>query len=268
MSSPKKNLNNKGFFHCSPAQCEPNPWLTLYCFTYRGIFVGNEMGPCCFGMLFCVGFCSFCCCGFSRIHSCGYQVSSKAFEWNMPEFQTTNWSLEDRVCWKSNIRKKGWIRCFGVRGNEHFMKSNAASFSRAPHPLWIQLQHFVNELRISLRHIALSSHQKLTKMMRKISWDSNWIGASQILSPTDSTTNDWHWHSIPCQQKTHQIRMSNASNHHSLGDHGTSGSPLSFRRRSIPMVIPLHFLFKQQWMFFLPSSASKSALEWEFSKAK
>lgn len=43
--------------------------------------------------------------------------------------------------------------------------------------------------------------------------------------------------------------MSNASNHHSLGYHGTSGSPLSFRRRSIPMVIPL-----QRWMFlfFLP----------------
>ena len=132
-----------------------------------------------------------------------FENTLMAFEWNMPEFQTTNWSLEDRVCWKSNIRKKGDFGVLGFsRGNENFMKSNAASFSRAPHPLWIQLQHFVNELRISLRHIALSSREKLTKLMRKISWDSNWIGASQILSPTDSTTNDWHWHSIPCQQKT------------------------------------------------------------------
>ena len=202
-------------------------------------------------VLFCVGFCSFCC-GFSRIHSCGYQVS-RPLNGTCQHFQTTNWSLEDRVCWKSNIRKTGEFGVLGFEATKILWKAMLV-LSRAPHPLWIQLQHFVNELRISLRHIALSSREKLTKLMRKISWDSNWIGASQILSPTDSTTNDWHWHSIPCQQKTLSLGCQMHQIITRLGqffcDHRTSGSPLSFRRRSIPMVIPLHFLLKQRWMVF------------------
>ena len=250
--------SNWNFCFTSAPRKKPKP-LAEYCLTYPGIFVGNEMGHCCFGVV--------CFRWFLLLLVVGLREYTHADTGSGPLNGTCQKSEHAKsfLGWKTTLGKGVNSVFLGFsRGNEYLYEKQCCIYWRG-RPTHSESSSSTLSMSSGFpytAHCFVKVVRKVTQTTKtgdekdqptEIATESALLRFFHQLTAQQMIDIDTAFH---CQQKNCFIRMSNASNHHSEPSHcftiiAPRDHPCLFEEDRFRWSFPCPFCFKKKMRLFL-----------------